>query len=485
MKFWKKTACLALCATMSVGVFAGCGEGGTETEAQRREKAAKSAKSYVQAVSDTLESAKSLKASGTLVLTSEYELFGEDGVTIDATKTYKENASATFEIELTQDGDKDIALYLKGEAKTEYFWDNETHKSIGVTENIIKDGYVYERFYQFEEGRQPNPVEMYWDKSAITLDEDMEYVLTLAEKLMAAKEVEEFADAFLGECQEIIAEKFFKGEVVNGETTFTLDLASEVWSFIELMNSIDETKDTLGATINKVLAKIDPTLTAEGIIAVLKNYKDKTVTEALTELDAALAKHGTSLQKIYDEIVNSEVVSIICAEPSLGIPADTLATLKAFKIDTIKQQYGTMKLGEVVNMLLQLSGIVEVDPEATEPVDYFGQALTMVEQALGLTLEELDMEVPEIPVVAVNKLSAGVGFKLNAKGNALESVSLALDFGMKVKSFDEDYDHETGEWIEYQTGYQTATIDADFVISSFATTTLTITAPADEECRPS
>ena len=81
MKFWKKTACLALSATMSFGVFAACGETGDNgnSEQKRREQARASAKNYVDTVADTLESAKSFNVSGKIVLNSKVERFGEDG----------------------------------------------------------------------------------------------------------------------------------------------------------------------------------------------------------------------------------------------------------------------------------------------------------------------------------------------------------------------------------------------------------------------
>ena len=244
-----------------------------------------------------------------------------------------------------------------------------------------------------------------------------------------------------------------------------------------------------------MLAEIDKDLTVEGILDTVKAYKDKTVAEAFTEIDAELAKKNTSLQGIYDAIVNAEALELILKHPAIGMPAETLAQMKAFKLDAIKTEYGAMKLGAVVNMIVEMmnssggadsvvpanADMGSSDTEVAEPVDYFAEAIAMVEATLATTLADLGVTMADFSTITISDLSIDTGLKLNAAGNGLETLYLSVDFGGKGGDVTYTTDEATGEEIKTLVGYEYIVLSADLTISSFSTSVITINAPAESE----
>lgn len=509
MKFWKKTACLALCATMSFGVFAACGEtgdnsgnnngNGGDSEQVRREQARAAAKTYVDTVSDTLESAKSFKVSGTVVVNVKNETFGEDGKTVDSALTEKNAITLYLDVALTQDGEDDVAMEMTAKSEQVEIEVGETEITYQkVIEVKVKDGFAYGREYMTSSDMTELELEAAkgkWDKEEITMPEEMPPIdAAFVNQLLNAKELKEFGAQILGGAQEIIAEKFFNGEVANGKVAWSNNFAADINAVITYLESLDESKNTLGDIVDHVLAEIDEGLTVKGILDTVKAYKDKTVAEAFTEIDAELAKKNTSLQGIYDAIVNAEVVGIILAHPAIGMPAENLAQMKAFKLDAIKTEYGTMKLGDVFNMIVEMvngaggeNSVAPVSEGAddsltgdTAPVDSFAEIIAMVEGTLGMTLQQLEIELPDCSAFKMNDLSVDTGLKLNAAGDGLEDLYLSLDVGVQHGTYKVD-DTKTDEVARVLVGYQYIEVSADLKISSFSTSTVTINAPAENE----
>ncbi len=489
MKIWKKTACLALCTVMSLGVFAGCGEEGENSEATRREKAQASAKKYVETVSDTLETVKSFNVSGKVNVNVKEEDFIEGTTSVDPEQTEETRMTFYLDVTLTQDGENNVALSMTAkseEMEVEFGETQVVYQS--VVEVIVKDGYSYDRTYMISSAMTDAEKEEQkglWTKAEITLPEEMPPIdSAFVNSLLNAKEIKEFGAQLLGGAQEIIAEKFFNDEVAGGKVSWSADLAPDFNEVIAFVEGIDESKDTLGGVINKVLAEITDNVTVESILAKVKEYKDKTVTQALTEIDAELAKKDTSLQGIYDAIVNSEVLTIILTEA--GMPAESFAQMKAFKIESLKEQFGMMTLGQVVNMIVEsMNGEGEyiepatTDMEESDSTDYASEAIALVEALMGVTLAELEIELPTFLGTQFNEISIDTGLQLNAAGDALEKLYLSVDLDIRAGNVMTEY-RETGVTHTLQ-GYDYLVVSADLTISSFSQSTVVINAPAADQ----
>lgn len=491
MKIWKKTACLALCTVMSMSVFAGCDEDNGNSETARREKAQASAKKYVDTVSDTLETVKSFSVSGKVTLNVKDEYFAEGTTTVDPELTEEQKTFFYLDVTVTQDGENNVAMSMTAKSEQIEIEFGETEIVYqAVMEMIVKDGYGYGREYYVSSDMtdaEKEEAKGLWQKEEITMPEEMPPVdEAFLNSLLGAKEIKEFSAQLLGGAQDIIAEKFFNDEVAGGKVSFTKNFAGDVNETLAFIESIDESKDTLGTVINRVLAKIDPSITVESIIATAKEYKDKTVALALTEIDAELAKKDTSLQAVYDEIVNSEVLNLILTEA--GMPAEYFAQMKALKIDSVKAAYATLTLGELINMLVETANGAEggdavettTTEEETVPTDYAGEAITTVETMLGSTLEQLEIEMPDCSAVYMNDLSIDTGLQLNAAGDGLETLYLSVDLDVRAGYYFGNYD-ENDVYTEVLAGYQYSVLSADLTISSFSESTVTINAPADDQ----
>lgn len=483
MKIWKKLACLALCTTMSLSAFAACGEsgGGKETEAQRRENAQASAKKYVQTVSDTLENAKSFNVSGKMEVQAKEEMFVEGTTTVDPTQTDEERMFFYLDVTLTQDGENNVALQMTAKSEEVEIEAGSVEYSYQmVMEAIVKDGYSYTRDYIISSdmtAAEKEEAKGLWYKEEITLPEEVSSIdAELFNSLLGAKEVKEFAAQIFGDAQEIIAEKFFNGEVAGGEVSWKQNFAPDFNEVVAFIESIDESKDTLGGVINKVLAEITDNVTVEGILTKVKESKTMTVAEAMTAIDVELAKQGTSLQGVYDAIVNSEVVNLILTEA--GATAEDLTAIKAFMIEDVKTQYGAMTLGEVFNMLVTM---MNGESEVVEPVDYFDEVVGMAEAALAATLEDLGIELPAFEGVQFNDMTIDTGLKLNAAGDHLEKLYLSLDLDVRAGVTSYDYDAATGKDVIVLVGYQYLVLNADLEISQFSSSTVVINAPAADQ----
>lgn len=489
MKIWKKTACLALCTVMSLGVFAGCGEEGENSEATRREKAQASAKKYVETVSDTLETVKSFNVSGKVNVNVKEEDFIEGTTSVDPAQTEETKMTFYLDVTLTQDGENNVALSMtaKSEEMEVEFGETEVVYQ-SVVEVIVKDGYSYDRTYMISSAMTDAEKEEQkglWTKAEITLPEEMPPIdSAFVNSLLNAKEIKEFGAQLLGGAQEIITEKFFNDEVAGGKVSWSADLAPDFNEVIAFVESIDESKDTLGGVIDKVLAEITDGVTVESILTTVKKYKDTTVAQALTEIDAELAKKDTSLQGIYDAIVNSEVLTIILTEA--GMPAESFAQMKAFKIESLKAQFGMMTLGQVVNMIVEsMNGEGEyiepatTDMEESDSTDYASEAIAQVEALMGVTLAELEIELPTFLGTQFNEISIDTGLLLNAAGDALEKLYLSVDLDIRAGNVMTEYG-ETGVTHTLQ-GYDYLVVSADLTISSFSQSTVVINAPAADQ----
>lgn len=495
MKQWKKATCMALCLTMFCGATA-CGETGMSEE-EAKKQAAKTAKQYVNVLSTALDSAKSCKITGSVRVHTKEEYFGDDGETVDGTLTEEETEAGVLELVITEDGANGYALsffYQQTETERE---EGEFEHEFMQAEIIVKDGYIYQRSYEIEDDMTAEEIAAakgYWTKGQIASSEQAAAMLTMAEQLMNAKEVKEYSAKMWAAAQEVVAQQIFNGEVKDGEVTLSKNFTTDWNATLDFLSGIDGT-DTLGETLNKVLVKINPALTAEGLVGLLKAYRNQTVTESLTAIDGALAKYGTSLQGIYDGILNSGVANILFTEV-LGVPQQTILQLKAFKLETMKAQFGTLRLGDAVNMVVAMvvggmdddvtgdEVFAENDDSAPEEnpdeaVDYYGKFVVALEAALQRTLDDLGVSVPDFSGTRVNDFTLSAGLALNKAGDALRALDLGLKADVQMALKGADFVDDV--WVEYVFGTLYAQVDVAFSVVELSASVATVTAPPESE----
>jgi hypothetical protein len=142
--------------------------------------------------------------------------------------------------------------------------------------------------------------------------------------------------------------------------------------------------------------------------------------------------------------------------------AEELAAMREFKIATIAQEYGAITFGDLVNLVLEESGAVDVDSEVTEPVDYFAEYLAMAEQMLDMTLADLGVIIPEIPV-KFNKLEIVANAQFDETlASIVENVSIVVNIDFENKLYEEVTDSETGTAVELYVGVQYTTASFSF-----------------------
>ena len=480
MKFWKRATCIATCAMLASGSFVACDTDDT-SKTDRMKNAQLSARNYVTAISSALETVKSFTVSGEIVLNEQTEYFDVDNERND---DVVESNQIVFSIDatVTQDGDD----YAFAATLTNKEIEKDATVSYeSVAEIIIKDGYQYYRDYYLkstmteEEKAAQIPL---WTKEPFEVTEEYPFLDGgFINQLFNAKEVKEFGAQLMESAQTVLVDKFLANEVKNGEVTWSNNYAQDINALFAYIEGIDETQYTLGQLINTALAEIDPLLTVEGILASIKAYQTKTVGEVLTAIDAELAKKGTSLQGIYDSIVNSEVLAVVLQQAGVTIPAETLAAMKAFKVDMLKTQYGAMTVNEAMNLLLVELGVVDAPEEGEEPTDYFAELLNLLEALMGVPLDELDIEMPDVDGISFNHAIVSAGAKVDMTRKTLQSVFFGVDATVKIPVTHYEYDDAAGKNVETVVGNSVIDIDAKITLSQFKNVATAIQVPADDQ----
>ncbi len=451
MGIFKKVVCMGLCAAMVIP-FAAC-EGGSK-KPTKEEKAASQAAAYVDGALTTIENARSfkLKLVSKEASKSEYSKYPEQSY----------SASETMTCEMTVSiADNDVAVYCV--STTESVYDEETY--VWKDESIYKEGILYIRSYEVEDGEEAPQWEKLDEENGLSLDA---IPMDMISKLLETKEVDDVVKASLEEYKALIAQEILEDKVVDGKVSIDYDYASYLNGWIEYLAGLDEQKATLGSVVNKVLAEISPSLTAEGILGQLSAYSKMTVSEALTSIDAFLTlQHKTTLQGIKDAIVNSELMSVVFKE-ILQADADTIAAIKNWKFDSLKTgEVGSLVLGDLINGYLMESGYVPTPEEGETPVDYVKEFLDTAKDMLGKTLAELDLSFDLLKSYKFNQLNVSNAMTFD-DNNSLKDWSLSAAFAMQRNEYEE----------EKQIGCLTASLEVVLTISEISSSAAVIVAPS-------
>ena len=489
MKLWKKMACAAFCLVLAFGTFTACdvlpddsagagsgtqsstdsGSGNETTDSGSGNESTDGGsgnESTDGGSGDEVKAVKTVKAEGVMEFSNVAKYFAEGTEEFDPEQIYAYDGTASFVLEVSLEEDGDVAAHFRAEAPYKMGSDGVVKEYTGVSELIIKDEVLYEREYSFlADGSEDEVLETdtaLWDIVEIEVEPEVLEVMALLEKVIATDEAQDYLTEIALLCQQIVDEEIIPSIPESGEISLEYDFAPDISAVIEAIEAIDEMTTTVGDIIDGVLVQIDPQLNAEAVLALVASYKDYTVGEALTDIDLALAEYDTSLQDIYDNIVKSEIVEVILTDELVGMSAEELAAMREFKIATIAQEYGAITFGDLVNLVLEESGAVDVDSEVTEPVDYFAEYLAMAEQMLDMTLADLGVIIPEIPV-KFNKLEIVANAQFDETlASIVENVSIVVNIDFENKLYEEVTDSETGTAVELYVGVQYTTASFSF-----------------------
>lgn len=459
MKTWKKVTSMLVAATM-VGSFAACGDkGGDEPDNTQLSK------NYAAAVSNTLESAKSVKLTASMSLVQSETPIGGQTITM--------NGVATMEIIISEDTEG-YSLSMKAVA------DDGEEKNIA--EMILKGQYMYGRAYT--DGTQ----DVKWMKEDIGFPIDLETIVeeftdmpwATVEEFLALQEIADIK----AQAQEMFAQSLYQqleaGKAENGIVSVNVDYASFFNGWVSYLDSVDESKTTLGQFFDATAAKAGLMMTYDGLVNGLSAFASKTVGEAVDILNAyAQENYNKTLQQLKDELTQGELADLLFVDV-LQLTAEQIQTIKDLQISDLTASVKDMKVSEFINAMM-----ASQEPEAeaspanedlpatdTEPVDYVQNVLAQMAAMKNQTLEALGLSIQEIPVTA-NKLAFNGSLSFNADGTALIGMSFGANVDINVELFSD----ETGE--KYADGK--AAVNFQFAISEFSTSTVTINAPAADQ----
>ena len=201
-------------------------------------------------------------------------------------------------------------------------------------------------------------------------------------------------------------------EIKDGKITATVDLKAPIDDIKAYLAELDPTTKTMESVINDVIAIVAEDLTVADILEVLNGKLDLTVNEALAEIDAFLTEEAdTTLQGIYDEIVNNEDVvaaltMLMASEgvPETEIPAQ-LTAIQSMKIADLITQYeiGNAVLYDLV--IPYIYGVREGEEYPTKD-ELFAEINEMLDvtvaYAFGQRFEMIKLMAENITVDALN-----------------------------------------------------------------------------------
>jgi hypothetical protein len=118
-------------------------------------------------------------------------------------------------------------------------------------------------------------------------------------------------DAVLKELGFIVLKTF---DIKNNKGSISFDAKEVIDNLKAYINAIDAEKDTLRKLLDDALKLVNKDLTSAALITELEKTANLTVNEAIAEIDKALtAEYNTTLQGIYDTLVNDTRLATILA----------------------------------------------------------------------------------------------------------------------------------------------------------------------------
>lgn len=293
-------------------------------------------------------------------------------------------------------------------------------------------------------------------------------------------------DAVLKELGFIVLKTF---DIKNNKGSISFDAKEVIDNLKAYINAIDAENDTLRKLLDDALKLVNKDLTSAALITELEKTANLTVNEAIAEIDKALtAEYNTTLQGIYDTLVNDTRLATILAnaEKMFGEGGDfsaseMLTQIKAIKLaDLITEAgVGDMKLIDLIMMAIAGNGPEEdVSPlaaDSAEEPDVFDE----VNAILDLTIAQFE-EMAEMPILTLVKTYVN-GITVNEfKGNLDINFEGAFQLKTIEGSLKADFKILFPSDVEGKTNRQEGIFNISFKIYDFSKDTLSFSAPTDK-----
>jgi len=461
------------------------------------------AKQYAAAVNATLAETKSVKISAELNLLENAFDDALGTVTADIIFT-DDNGTLSMMIDATSN-------YTEGGvAEKEY------------ASVIMKGGYLYARSYSEDDSADnkiwnrmeapiiPTDFSFLFEAPEAGTDEGAPSMMVFIQQIFATKEMQA-AMEFLGDAYDAVWMALMDaGTIENNVWSTTTDFAPVINYWNEYAAVINEGTMTYGAFVEDFFKRLGVTVSYDQLLNDISILMSKTANEGIEIVENfAQNNFDMTLQEMKDALVESEIGALLLNLMTEG-DAEMLNAIKAWQFDSLKdmEELNVITLKDLVNMMIDSSmpkeengsgdyippvgeeqdkemiktvsdemtdGSVDEEVE-TQPTDYVAQYLGMLAEMKTVTLAQMEMYMPEIPVNEITELTMTNSLTFSEDGTKLTGAGVAFvaDMNLTIDNYNpeiEDYVPTAGD----------VKITASLSIDEFVTTATPVTAPAEGE----
>ncbi len=381
-----------------------------------------------------------------------------DSIYID--ENYSESVSTADVIfSIGEDGKLDAKMHVT----EKYSWDRD------IPLETEHDGIIYiidNNLYEWSESATA------WVLQAEDSEEIAQIAQTVkkisdGELLSAEDEAKLFAE--LGEfINTSFSVKDYKGSI-------TLDGKPHFESLLNYLKNLDLETKTVVELIDDGLKLIDSELTAQKVLAKVKEFANLTAEQALAKIDAWLTQnYQTTVQGVYDKLVANDLIAGFIADTS-GVPAEDRENVIASIRDTkIADMIAEFKDVPVYDLIMSALGSGSEYP----PI---GDLFTQIDSILALTLAEFEQDFLPFPILSsikensrymtVNKMDAKMDIQFS---NIFRIDSIQGDAHVEVSS-------ESPSEVDGETDYSLSKFAFEFKISEISASAIQIALPSGDK----
>ena len=346
--------------------------------------------------------------------------------------------------------------------------DAEFEKTISGVMLYFIDGVSYEYDEEYDA----------YIREDVALSEDV--LATLEEMFEGVRPTDQETDQALTELGKLMITLFGIQNNVGVLSYDAKPLFEEVQTYFA---KLDLEKDTLERVTNDVLALANKDLTAEALLAEVGRVGALKVSEALTELDAALTeKYGTTLQGIYDTIVSDArvqtlITNILTAQGKTSEEiTSTVTSMTAFKIaDAIPSDMLEVPLYDVLMTLVNAP-----DEEGNVTYDDLDPFLAGIGAILEMPLAVFEDEI--IGVSFFSFLKENLAYITLNELNGRTDIQFAglFEIGSVSTTTNVDFSHTSPSWVEGKEDFFCLDATIKVALTQISKDKIAITIPADE-----
>ena len=441
---------------------------------------------YANAIFAAVESAKTVTATLNMTTVEKTtDAVDADGNVIGEAYSAEMNVLFNLTFAMTENG---LNIKAIGEATMSEIYEGEPYEDTQKFEAYVVDGVCYTRMAYSEEWTE-------WEVVAIELPEEAAGMLTQISAIIGELIPADFeiTPEMIAEVKAAAAAAISEMMTVNPDGSFgaTADVKPAINAVLDFIKGIKK-EDTVGATINKVLALIDPEMTIEQIVDEAGTYGAVTVGEIYTALNEAITEeYGMSINDIKNAILAEEAIVAILIDNGI-VDEEMLAAIAENDVEVIIAEYTEMTIDDIVYMMFAAQSSPEVDaqPIDDEPVNTAGTLAAMAEEVkamLVMTVEnalggEYDNIMAIVKSFNVRAYYGYVNFKIG-ESFSIDKIEIGSKVDFSVTAPVTEYVENQNEEGEYQMVPVECTVTATnkqeikFTITSVSNTETVITAP--------